>query len=151
MSCQLWFCLILWVNFICDGCWVSSNKICITMEFGYKFHWALHLLEGENRAVIMQHLYQSRWSWESKSLDNHLLLQFYANMIEWMFNSLTLYLQWLDIDISIWSLLCNYYLDILIFVVCWFVCIYPGAMVASVAVNAKCLYYYVLLLESRRM
>ena len=32
----LWFCLLLWVNFVCVGCWLSLTMICTSMEFGHK-------------------------------------------------------------------------------------------------------------------
>ena len=82
VSCLLWVCLLLWVNFGCVGYRLHSNMIGTTMEFGHKFHWTLHLSKGENGAASMQHLHQSRWARESKSLDNHLLLHHHLIMTE---------------------------------------------------------------------
>ena len=84
------------------------------MEIGHKLHWTLHLLGGENEAAYMQHLHQSWWARKSMSLDNHFLLHSHLIMIEWMFNLFIFYLQWLGINISIWSLFWRCCLDILI-------------------------------------
>ena len=110
----LWVCLLLWVNFVCVGCWLSPTKICTSMKFVRKLHWPPHLPGGEIEAADMQHLHQSRWARESKSLYYHLLLHpHHLIMIGWKFNPFTFYLHWLDIGISIWSLLCLCCLDIL--------------------------------------
>ena len=82
VSYYLWVCLTLWVNFGCVDFWLNSNMIGTTMEFGNKFHWTLHLPVGENGAAYVQHLHQSRWARDSKSLDNHLLLHHHLIMIE---------------------------------------------------------------------
>ena len=115
VSCYLWICLLVWVNFGSVGYWLCSTMIGTTMEFGHKFHWTLHLLGGENGAAYMQHLHQSRWARESMSMDNHLLLRHHLIMIEWSLNTFTFYLQVLGIGISILSLFnyCLYYLVIL--------------------------------------
>ena len=108
----LWVCLLLWVNFVYVGCWLSPTMICTSMKFVHKLHWPPHLLGGEIEAADMQHLHQSRWARENKSLYYHLLLHpHHLIMIGWKYNPFTFYLHWLGIDISTWSLICT--LDIL--------------------------------------
>ena len=106
VSCYQWVCLILWVNFVYVGCWLLSNMILCLMEFGHKLHRSFHLLGGENVAANMQHLHQSWWARESKSLDNHLLLLFHLVMLEGKTSSLIFYLQLLGIGINILSCVC---------------------------------------------
>ena len=84
--------------------------IFLPMEFGHKLQRTLHLHEGENGAADVQHLHQSRWARESKSLDNHLLLPCHLVMIRWKTNSLAVYLQRIRIGIIVWSLVCNLYI-----------------------------------------
>ena len=52
VSCLLWVCLLLWVNFGCVGYRLHSNMIGTTMEFGHKFHGTLHLSKGEKELLV---------------------------------------------------------------------------------------------------
>ena len=126
VSCYLCFLLFLWVNFVCVGCWLSPTMICTSMKFVHKLHWPPHLQGGEIDAADMQHLHQSRWARESKSLDNHLLLHHHLIMIELSFNTFTFYLHVLGIGISILSLFnyCLCYPDILMVPAGLLVCMY---------------------------
>ena len=145
VSCCLWICLLVWVNFGSASYWLCSNMIGTTMEFGNKFHLTLHLPEGENGAAYMQHLHQSRWARESKSLYYHLLLHpHHLIMIGWKFNLFTFYLHWLGIGISIWSLLCQCNLDILMVasvLACMYLSWCPRWMDAKCLVSVLCVLF----------
>ena len=53
MSCWLWSCLLLQVNFVQVGCWLAFIMISITLEFNLKFQRFPHLLRGECEAAYV--------------------------------------------------------------------------------------------------
>ena len=111
LSCLFCFSLILQVNFVWLGCWLTFFTIIITpAEFVLKLQRSLHLLGGDYGAAYeLQHLHQRGWARECMScLDNHPLLLYPLIVIDWKLGLSAIYLQWLGIDIyySVWCLFC---------------------------------------------
>ena len=83
VPCCLFFCILLWVNYVCAKCWSVHIMVSIPLEFVYNLYRFLHLLEVIVELLMLQHLHQGGWARESTSLDNHPQLRYPLIIMIW--------------------------------------------------------------------